>query len=111
MGVEICFDGYLDSLVRDYQQWRRLYTLTDATGRESQRVEHDRPAFFDFAPVLELMVQTVEPPKAEHERELEQEHENGGKATISEIAKHYAENSVFLKAGVAFLDGFSADEE
>jgi hypothetical protein len=36
---------------------------------------------------------------------------NGGKATISEIAKHYAENSVFLKAGVAFLDGFSADEE
>jgi internalin A len=36
---------------------------------------------------------------------------NGGKATISEIAKHYAENSVFLKAGVAFLDGFSADED
>ena len=36
---------------------------------------------------------------------------NGGKSTISEIAKHYAENSVFLKAGVAFLDGFSADEE
>ncbi len=39
---------------------------------------------------------------------------NGGKAAISEIAKHYAEkaeNSVFLKAGIAFLDGFSADEE
>jgi HEAT repeat protein len=36
---------------------------------------------------------------------------NGGKATISEITKHYAENSVFLKAGVAFLDGFSTDEE
>jgi HEAT repeat protein len=36
---------------------------------------------------------------------------NGGKATISEIAKHYAENNVFLIAGVAFLDGFSADEE
>ena len=36
---------------------------------------------------------------------------NGGKSTISEIAKHYAENSVFLKAGVAFLDGFSTDEE
>lgn len=75
MGVEICFDGYLRSLVSAYQQWWRLYTLTDATGRESQRVEHDRPAFFDFAPVLELMVQTVEPPKADQERELEQEHE------------------------------------
>jgi HEAT repeat protein len=36
---------------------------------------------------------------------------NGGKATISEIAKHYAENNVFLIAGVAFLDGFSTDEE
>ena len=36
---------------------------------------------------------------------------NGGKATISEIAKYYAENNVFLIAGVAFLDGFSADEE
>jgi hypothetical protein len=34
---------------------------------------------------------------------------NGGKATISEIAKHYAENNVFLIAGVAFLDGFSAE--
>jgi HEAT repeat protein len=36
---------------------------------------------------------------------------NGGKTTISEITKHYAENNVFLIAGVAFLDGFSTDEE
>ena len=77
MGVEICFDGYLRSLVSAYQQWWRLYTLTDATGRESQRGEHDRiaPAFFDFASALELMVQTVEPPKAEQERELEGDRE------------------------------------
>ena len=68
MGEEICFDSYLRSLVSAYQQWWRLYTLTDATGRESQLVERDRiaPAFFDFG----LMVQTVEPPKAEQEREL-----------------------------------------
>ena len=36
---------------------------------------------------------------------------NGGKAALSETAKHYAENSVVLKAGIAFLDGFCADEE
>ena len=66
MGVEICFDGYLRSLVSAYQQWWRLYTLTDATGRESQRVERDRiaPAFFDFG----LMVQTVDKEKVESQK-------------------------------------------
>ncbi|MFN5855920.1 MAG: HEAT repeat domain-containing protein, partial [Pseudanabaenaceae cyanobacterium] len=70
---EICFDDYLRSVVSAYQQWSRLYTLTDATGRELQRVDRDRiaPAFFDSG----LMVQTVEPPKAEQERESEQDRE------------------------------------
>ncbi len=39
---------------------------------------------------------------------------NGGKAALSETAKHYVdkvENAVFYKAGLAFLDGFSADDE
>jgi hypothetical protein len=36
---------------------------------------------------------------------------NGGKAALSETAKHYAENSLILKAGIAFFDGFSAEEE
>jgi hypothetical protein len=36
---------------------------------------------------------------------------NGGKAALSETAKHYAENSVILKVTIAFFDGFSADEE
>lgn len=35
---------------------------------------------------------------------------NGGKAALSETAKHYVDNSVILKAGLAFFDGFSADE-
>ena len=66
MGVEICFDGYLSSVVSAYKQWWRLYTLTDATGRESQRVERDRiaPAFFDFG----LMVQTVDKEKLESQK-------------------------------------------
>ncbi|WP_434685754.1 NACHT domain-containing protein [Pseudanabaena minima] len=66
MGAEICFDDYLRSLISAYQQWWRLYTLTDATGRESQRVESDRivPAFFDFG----LMVQTVEKEKVESQK-------------------------------------------
>ena len=71
MGTEICFDGYLRSLVSAYQQWWRLYTLTDATGRESQRVESDRiaPAFFDFG----LMVQTVDKEKVESQKEKGEE--------------------------------------
>ncbi|MEI6331592.1 MAG: hypothetical protein WCP16_20305 [Pseudanabaena sp. ELA645] len=36
---------------------------------------------------------------------------NGGKAALSETAKHYLENNVFSKAGIAFFDGFSADED
>jgi ElaB/YqjD/DUF883 family membrane-anchored ribosome-binding protein len=36
---------------------------------------------------------------------------NGGKAALSETAKHYVDNNVFYKVGLAFLDGFSADEE
>lgn len=35
---------------------------------------------------------------------------NGGKAALSETAKHYVDNSVILKAGLAFLEGFSAEE-
>ncbi len=69
MSVEICFDGYLRSVVSAYQQWWRLYTLTDATGRESQRVERDRPAFFDFG----LMVQTVDKEKVESQKEKGEE--------------------------------------
>lgn len=35
---------------------------------------------------------------------------NGGKAALSETAKHYVDNNVFYKAGLAFLDGFSTNE-
>jgi hypothetical protein len=53
-----------------------LYTLTDATGRESQRVERgDRiaPAFFDFG----LMVQTVDKEKVESQKEKGEEEKKG----------------------------------
>jgi DNA-binding MarR family transcriptional regulator len=36
---------------------------------------------------------------------------NGGKSALSEAAKHYVDSNVFYKAGLAFLDGFGADEE
>jgi len=36
---------------------------------------------------------------------------NGGKAALEEAAKHYMDNNVFGKAGLAFLEGFSADED
>jgi hypothetical protein len=41
MSVATCFDDYLRSLVNAYQQWWRLYALTDALGRESQEVERE----------------------------------------------------------------------
>jgi predicted NACHT family NTPase len=71
MGAEICFDSYLRSLVSAYQQWWRLYTLTDATGRDSQRVESKQttPAFFVFG----LVVQTVDKEKVERKKEKEEE--------------------------------------
>ena len=45
MSVEICFDGYLRSLISAEQQWWRLYALTNATGRESElnRVKPSKP--------------------------------------------------------------------
>jgi predicted NACHT family NTPase len=69
MDAEIYFARYLRSLVSAYQQWWRLYTLTDATGRESQGVERDRHAFFDFG----LMVQTVDKEKVESQKEKGEE--------------------------------------
>jgi|LakMenEpi03Aug12_release.lakeMendotaPanAssembly.Ray.scaffolds.fasta_scaffold37689_2 HEAT repeat protein len=98
MSTEICFDSYLNSVVSAYQQWWHLYTLSDATGRESQQVERDRiaPAFFDFG----LMVQTVEPPKAEQERELGQDGEKKEKIerlpVLEGICKYAAEHVLLV---------------
>jgi hypothetical protein len=50
---EIDFQAYLEAIARHYAQWWRLYTLTDAEGRQAQKTE----PFFDFG----LMVQTVVP--------------------------------------------------
>ncbi|ELS33782.1 MULTISPECIES: HEAT repeat domain-containing protein [Pseudanabaena] len=95
MGVEICFDGYLRSLISAYQQWWRLYTLTDATGRESQRGERDRiaPAFFDFG----LMVQTVDKEKVESQKEKEEgEKEKIERLPVLEGICKYAAEHVLL---------------
>jgi HEAT repeat protein len=95
MSVEICFDGYLRSLVSAYQQWWCLYTLTDATGRESQQVERDRiaPAFFDFG----LMVQTVDKEKVESQKEKEEgEKEKIERLPVLEGICKYAAEHVLL---------------
>jgi HEAT repeat protein len=96
MGAEICFDGYLRSLVSAYQQWWRLYTLTDATGRESQQVERDRiaSAFFDFG----LMVQTVDKEKVESQKEKgeEEKKEKIERLPVLEGICKYAADHVLL---------------
>jgi predicted NACHT family NTPase len=48
------YQPYLDNVVRHYEQWWKLYTLTDVEGR--QREPQGRP-FFDFG----LMVQSIVP--------------------------------------------------
>ena len=96
MGAEICFDSYLRSLVSAYQQWWRLYTLTDATGRESQRVEREQtaPAFFDFG----LMVQTVDKEKVESQKEKgeEEKKEKIERLPVLEGICKYAADHVLL---------------
>ena len=47
------FQPYLDTIARHYDQWWRLYTLTDAEWKE----ERSAAPFFDFG----LMVQTIAP--------------------------------------------------
>ncbi|WP_103667164.1 HEAT repeat domain-containing protein [Pseudanabaena sp. BC1403] len=98
MGEEICFDDYLRSLVSAYQQWWRLYTLTDATGRESQRVERDRiaPAFFDFG--LMVQVQTVDKEKVESQKEKgeEEKKEKIERLPVLEGICKYASDHVLL---------------
>jgi HEAT repeat protein len=71
MSAEICFDTYLSSLVSAYQQWGRLYTLTDATGRKSQLDRAEPSEFLD----LGLMVQSIEPPKSDQDSKSGQEKE------------------------------------
>ena len=92
MVAEICFDGYLRSLVSAYQQWWRLYTLTDATGRESQQVKREQtaPAFFDFG----LMVQTVDKEKVESQKEKgeEEKKEKNERLPVLEGICKYAGN-------------------
>ncbi|PZV14358.1 MAG: hypothetical protein DCF20_13265 [Pseudanabaena sp.] len=98
MGVEICFDGYLRSIVNTHQKWQECYTPTDAKGKDSAKVERDRiaPAFFDFG----LMVQTVEPSKAEQERELEGDREKEEKIerlpVLEGICKYAAEHVLLV---------------
>ena len=96
MSAEICFDGYLKAIVNTHQKWQEWYTPTDATGKDLLQVERDRPTFFDFG----LMVQTVEPPKVEQERELGQDREKKEKIerlpVLEGIVKYAAEHVLLV---------------
>ncbi len=95
---DICFDKYLKSLVTEYKQWWRLYTLTDATSRESQRVETEQiaPTFFDFG----LMVQTVQQPEqgqeSEQARDKQEKKEKIERLPVLEGICKYAAEHVLL---------------
>ncbi len=96
MVVEISFDGYLRSIVNTHQKWQEWYTPTDATGKDSSQVDRERPTFFDFG----LMVQTVESPKAEQERESEGDREKKEKIerlpVLEGICKYAADHVLLV---------------
>jgi len=89
VSIEICFDGYLRSIINTHQKWQEWYTPTDTT-------ERDRPAFFDFG----LMVQTVEPTKADRQRESDLDREKNEKIerlpVLEGIYKYAAEHVLLV---------------
>jgi HEAT repeat protein/energy-coupling factor transporter ATP-binding protein EcfA2 len=89
---DICFVHYLTSLVAEYKQWWRLYTLTDATSRAREQ-EECKTVLFDFG----LMVQTVQAPAEPQERqESEQKKEKIERLPVLEGIRKYAAEHVLL---------------
>ncbi|TYQ25152.1 hypothetical protein [Pseudanabaena sp. UWO310] len=81
MVVEICFDGYLRSIVSKYEQSRDCYAQTDATD------------LFDFG----LMVQTVEDKKEGQEsQDSVQEKPKTERFPVLDGIRKYAEDHVLL---------------
>jgi len=53
---------YLCSICQTYAQWWKIYTLTDVVGKQRDKQQQ-------FSPLLDLMVQTVEPQQREEGKE------------------------------------------
>jgi predicted NACHT family NTPase len=88
------FEPYLQSLVATYEQWWKLYALTDAEGQVKQQ-DQARPAPFDF----DLMVQTVSKKKNETDSNaetLQKEQEKTERLPVLEGIRKYADNHVLL---------------
>jgi predicted NACHT family NTPase len=91
------FAAYLESVRRHYEQWWRLYTLTDAEGRAGEQAKATRTPF-DFG----LMVQTIaprteDPVGANRIRPVRQSPEETiERFTVLEGLRKYAEDHVLL---------------
>ncbi|MDJ0704654.1 MAG: HEAT repeat domain-containing protein, partial [Leptolyngbyaceae cyanobacterium MO_188.B28] len=86
------FEGYLQSLITTYEQWWKLYALTDAIG---QIKGPERPLLFDFG----LMVKTA--PKrrdtaASETSPRQERQEKTERLPVLEGIRKYAENHVLL---------------
>jgi predicted NACHT family NTPase len=92
----INFERYLQSLTTTYQQWWKLYALTDAVGQiKEQEHEQALPSPFDFG----LMVQTVSKERefASSEADLTQEkREKTERLPVLEGIRKYADAHMLL---------------
>ena len=75
---------YLESLGKTYEQWWRVYTITDVQGKKQEKAEPS-PLLLDFG----LMVQAVE-------REKEEQGEKIERLTVLEGVRKYASEHVLL---------------
>lgn len=90
------FESYLHSLVTTYEQWWKLYALTDAVGQiREQEQEQALPSPFDFG----LMVQTVSKEREHASSEadpIQEKREKPERLPVLEGICKYADDHVLL---------------
>ena len=92
MGSSVEFQPYLDSIIRHYGKWQKLYTLTDAEGRKTEEVENEIPYF-----PLDLQVQSVVKAEPDESSEASEEpKEKIERFTVLEGLRKYTDEHVLL---------------
>ena len=91
MGLSVEFQPYLDSIIRHYGKWQRLYTLTDAEGRKAEKDEET--PFFDFGLMVQSVVKEEDP---DNKSSSEEEKEKIERFTVLEGLRKYADEHVLL---------------
>jgi len=91
MSAEICFDIYLRSVVDDCLKRWQLNSLTDTVGQDSQRLQTEKPDYFDFG----LMVQPIQP-KQKRQSEHEEKEKIPPPISVLEICQYTTEHILLM---------------